>query len=211
MKVLLLGATGLVGGEVLKLALDHPQVTKIIAPVRKTFKISHSKLESPVINFDDFSDIAQDWQFDAVICALGTTMKQAKSKNAFKKIDLEYPLAFAQLAKDKGCKIYALNSAVGANADSRIFYNQVKGQLENQLTQLQFESLVFVRPGLIDGDRKETRLGESLGLKLSSLLKPVLPKSLQPNKAQDIAFHLLQGVISPVKGVQMIEAAQIHC
>lgn len=210
MKILLLGATGLVGGHVLNLALNHTDVEKVIAPVRTALNIQHDKLFAPKINFDDFADQAQDWQFDAVICALGTTMKKAKSKAVFKNIDYEYPLAFAKFAQQKGCQIYALNSAMGAKADSLIFYNQVKGELEQQLQLMQFESLILVRPGLIDGDRQEKRFGEHVALKLSHIFNPILPKALQPNQAQDIALALFKGVIKPVKGVQVIESKEIH-
>lgn len=209
MKILLLGATGLVGGEVLQLALAHPQVTHVIAPVRRALSVVHEKLNAPMINFDDFKQDAKDWQFDAVICALGTTMKKAKSKQAFKKIDYDYPLAFAEIAKEKGSKIYALNSAMGVSAKSPFFYSKVKGQLEEKLQQLDFESLILVRPGLIQGQRDEQRLGEEVALKLSLLVKPILPKSLHPNKAEDIAQALLSHTLHAKSGVQVVSAHEM--
>lgn len=210
MKILLLGATGLVGGHVLNLSLNHPSIEQVIAPVRNPLKVQHEKLYAPIINFDDFATEAESWQFDAVICTLGTTMKKAKSKAVFQKIDYEYPLVFAKLAQQKNVKIYVLNSAAGAKADSLIFYNQVKGRLEQQLQNMQFESLLLVRPGLISGDRQEKRLAEDLALKLSGIFHAILPKALQPNQAQDIAFALLNGVLHPRNGVQIIESKDIH-
>lgn len=209
MKILILGATGLVGGKVLEMALAHPDVTHVIAPVRRALSVVHEKLNAPTIDFDDFKHEAKDWQFDAVICALGTTMKKAKSKQAFKKIDYDYPLAFANLAKEKGCKIYALNSAMGVSAKSPFFYSKVKGQLEEKLQQLDFESLILVRPGLIEGQRDEQRLGEEVALKLSLLVKPILPKSLHPNKAEDIAQALLSHTLHAQSGVQVVSAHEM--
>lgn len=204
MKILLLGATGLVGGKVLQLALDHPQVTDVIAPVRRALSVAHEKLNAPIIDFEDLKKDSKDWQFDAVICALGTTMKKAKSKAAFKKIDYDYPLAFAAIAIEKGAKIYALNSAMGVSAKSPFFYSKVKGQLEDQLKQLGFESLILVRPGLIEGQREELRLGEEIALKVSHLLQPILPKALRPNKAENIAQALLAHTLQPKSGVQVV-------
>ena len=210
MKILLLGATGLVGSHVLQQALADERVTQVIAPTRQPLNIQHAKLQAPMLDFDDFTDVAQHWQFDAVICALGTTMKKVKSKDAFKQVDYHYPMAFAHLAQKKGVQTYVLNSAMGADVNSPFFYSRVKGQLEQDLKQLGFGRLSFVRPGLITGDRQEFRLGESVGKLALKVLKPITPSKWQPNRAEDIAYVLLQQVLNLNQGINIIDASQIH-
>lgn len=152
MKLILIGATGLVGREVLRLALSDLRVTAIVAPVRKPLP-AHPKLDAPLIDFDRLPLDAPWWQADAVICTLGTTMKVAGTRQAFRRVDHDYPLAAARLALAAGTRTYALNSAAGANAASRFFYNRVKGDLERDLEAQGFRSLTHVRPGLIGGAR----------------------------------------------------------
>ena len=209
MRILLLGATGLVGGEVLQQALDHEKVTQVIAPVRRQLPVAHEKLLVPIINFDDFSADAKSWQFDAVICALGTTMKKAKSRDMFRKIDYDYPVAFALLAKQKKAEIFALNSAMGVNSRSAFFYSKVKGELEEQLQLLDFDSLILVRPGLIEGERDEFRLGEGVAIKVSKWLNPVLPQAFRPNQAKDIAKALLENTLNAKRGTKIISSAEL--
>ena len=115
MKLILIGATGLVGREVLRLALMDARVSKVVAPARKALP-AHPKLEAPVVDFDRLPPDAPWWQADAVICTLGTTMKVAGTRQMFMRVDHDYPLAVARLALAAGTRTYALNSAAGANA-----------------------------------------------------------------------------------------------
>ncbi|HBS57604.1 MAG TPA: NAD-dependent dehydratase [Stenotrophomonas sp.] len=170
MRVMLLGATGLVGGLALPMLLDDPLCRAVVAPTRRPLGLSHPKLHAPVLQFDALPD-APDWaQVDAVICALGSTMAQAGSREAFHRIDHDYPLAFARLARTQGARAFVLNSAAGANAGSAIFYNRVKGELERDLRALGFASLTLVRPGLIGGQRQQVRCGEHFALQVLGVL-----------------------------------------
>ena len=209
MKLLLLGSTGLVGSHVLAQALDNENITKIIAPVRSASELSHPKLNTVVLDFDDLHQDKEFWTVDAVICALGSTMKKAGSRDEFRKVDYSYPLDIAKIAKLHGAKVFALNSAMGANANSIIFYNRVKGALEQALTQLNFDSLTFVRAGLIEGDRQEVRKAEELSLKVVRGLQAILPKSLQANPAENIAAALLKAVIEQPKGVNVVASKEL--
>jgi len=209
MKLLLVGATGLVGREVLRLALMDARVSKVVAPVRKALP-AHPKLDAPFIDFDHLPADAPWWQADAVICTLGTTMKVAGTRQVFSRVDHDYPLAVARLALAAGTRTYALNSAAGANAASRIFYNRVKGELERDLEALGFASLTHVRPGLIGGERETARAGEGAALRLLRLLGPVLPARWRINPAPRIALALLEAAIAAAPGVQVVTSEQLQ-
>ncbi|PJJ17464.1 uncharacterized protein YbjT (DUF2867 family) [Janthinobacterium sp. 67] len=208
MKLILMGATGLVGREVLRLALMDARVTAIVAPVRKSLP-GHPKLEAPRVDFDRLPLDAPWWQADAVICTLGTTMKVAGTRQAFWRVDHDYPLAAARLALAAGTRTYALNSAAGANAASRFFYNRVKGELERDLEALGFRSLTHVRPGLIGGERDEARAGEGAALRLLRVLGPVLPRRWRINPAPRIASALLEAALAGAPGVHVVGPEQL--
>lgn len=203
MKLLLVGATGLVGRHVLTLALADPRVEAVIAPTRRALT-AHPKLCNPQVDFDRLPQDADWWQADAVICALGTTMRTAGSEEAFRRVDFNYPLTVARLARAHGTPTYVLNSAIGANASSRFFYNRVKGELEQALTGQGFESLTFVRPGVIGGHRDELRLGERMMVMGLTLTGPLLPKRWRLNPAPQIASTLLEAAIRSKTGVHVV-------
>ena len=208
MKLLLVGATGLVGREVLRLALADARVTAVVAPVRASLP-PHPKLSAPLVDFDHLPADAPWWQMDAVICTLGTTMKAAGTRQAFRRVDHDYPLAVARLALAAGARAYALNSAAGANAGSRFFYNRVKGELERDLAQLGFASLTYVRPGLIGGERDVARAGEGAALRLLRVLGPVLPRRWRINPAPRIASALLEAALAGAPGVHGVSPEQL--
>ena len=208
MKLILMGATGLVGREVLRLALMDARVTAIVAPVRKSLP-GHPKLEAPRVDFDRLPLDAPWWQADAVICTLGTTMKVAGTRQAFWRVDHDYPLAAARLALAAGTRTYALNSAAGANVASRFFYNRVKGELERDLEALGFRSLTHVRPGLIGGERDEARAGEGAALRLLRVLGPVLPRRWRINPAPRIARAVLDAALAGTPGVHVVGPEQL--
>ncbi|MCC7705504.1 NAD-dependent dehydratase [Janthinobacterium sp. GW460P] len=208
MKLLLVGATGLVGREVLRLALMDARVSQVVAPVRKPLP-AHPKLDAPLVDFDRLPPDAPWWRMDAVICTLGTTMKLAGTQQLFRRVDHDYPLAVARLALAAGTRAYALNSAAGANAGSRLFYNRVKGELERDLEALGFISLTYVRPGLIGGEREEARAGEGAALCLLRVLGPVLPRRWRINPAPRIAGVLLEAALAAAPGVHVVGSEQL--
>lgn len=208
MKLLLVGATGLVGREVLRLALADARVTAVVAPVRASLP-PHPKLSAPLVDFDHLPADAPWWQMDAVICTLGTTMKAAGTRQAFRRVDHDYPLAVARLALAAGARAYALNSAAGANAGSRFFYNRVKGELERDLAQLGFASLTYVRPGLIGGERDVARAGEGAALRVLRVLGPALPRRWRINPAARIAGALLEAALAAAPGVHIVGSEQL--
>lgn len=203
MNLLLMGATGLVGREVLKLALEAPEVTAVVAPTRKRLQ-PHPKLTAPIVDFDRLPALEPWWQADAVICTLGTTIKTAGSRDAFRTVDYGYPMAVARLARQHGTPTFVLNSAFGADAGSSIFYNRVKGEVEQGLRSLGFETLVIARPGLIGGAREEFRFGEKIAVPLLSALGPLLPRAWRINPAGNIARAMLHAALHPQPGEHII-------
>lgn len=202
MRLIILGSTGLVGRYLLDLALANPDVSHIVAPVRRAIP-AQEKLFAPVIDFDCLPD-APWWQADAIVCALGTTMRKAGSQQAFRRIDHDYPLLVARLGKQNGVNVFVLNSALGANAQSLFFYNRVKGETERDLQALSFGSLTFVRPGLIGGMREERRPVERMLQILFGAIGPVLPSQYRINPAQKIAQAMLDAALAARPGVHAI-------
>ena len=200
MKVLILGATGLVGRNALAQALARSEVTKVIAPTRKPLP-KRDKLMNPVApELELLLPEVASWGADAAICATGTTIKKAGSKEAFRSVDHDLPLSFARLVHQAGTQSFALVSAIGASVDSSFFYARVKGELERDVREIGFRSLTILRPSIIEGERNEVRLAESLVLKLSHLLAPVLPKRLLVNPASKIAEVLVDAVVNEEPG-----------
>jgi len=203
MKLVLVGATGHVGREVLKQALADPRISLVIAPTRRALA-DHPKLHAPLTDFDNLPKTVDWWRAGAVICTLGTTMRCAGSKDAFRRVDYEYPLDVARLAKEHGTSTYVLNSAIGASPDSSFFYNRVKGELEASLAELGFQSLTHVRPGVIGGKRDELRFGERALVFVLGLARRLLPVRWQLNPASRIAQVLLESALEHKPGVHII-------
>ena len=207
-RLLLVGASGLVGRQVLEQALADPRVAAVVAPSRRALP-QHPRLSAPHVDFEHLDAGAPWWRADAVICTLGTTMAIAGSQDAFRRVDHDYPLAVARLAHDHGIPVYVLNSATGADARSRFFYNRVKGELEDELRQVGFQSLTLVRPGLIGGQREEFRLGERVMVATLGVAGPLLPRRWRLNPAAIIAQALLQAALEPKPGVNIVSSAQM--
>lgn len=157
---LIAGATGLVGSNLLALLLDDSFYSKVITITRKPLANEHPKHQNIVVDFDRLSDLKDQLHADHVFCCLGTTMKRAGSKEAFWKVDHDYPLQLAKITKENGAESFLLVSALGADKTSSFYYNQVKGHIENDIESLNFESYYIFRPSLLLGDRNESRAGE---------------------------------------------------
>jgi uncharacterized protein YbjT (DUF2867 family) len=200
MKVLILGATGLVGRSALAQALARTAVTQVIAPTRKPLA-REDKLMNPVApKLELLLPKVASWKPDAAICATGTTIKKAGSKEAFRSVDHDLPLSFARLAHQAGTRHFALASAIGGTVDSSFFYARVKGELERDVQDIGFRSVTILRPSIIEGQRDEVRLAESLALKLSHFLAPVLPKRFHVNPAPKIAQVLVNAAMTAEPG-----------
>ena len=209
MNILHVGATGLVGRLLLARLLDAPGVACVVAPTRRPLGFRHPRLRNPMVDFEALPEDADWWAADAVACTLGTTLADAGSRAAFRRVDHDYPLQVARLARRHGARTYALNSALGANARSSILYNRVKGELEEAVAALGYPSLVLVRPGLIDGRRERPRPGEARALAVSRLLRPLLPAKWRPSRAERIAEALADAVLHPPPGRTVVAAERL--
>lgn len=207
-RLLLLGATGAVGSEVLRMALQHPQVTVVVAPTRRALP-AHPKLVNPVSDFAQPEQALGGLAVDAVVCALGSTIKQAGSQAAFAAIDRDLPIALGRAALRLGARSMALNSSLGASASGN-FYLRTKHQAEAGLRQLGFASYTVVRPSLINAQRATSRPGERAGLWVSRLLGPLIPARYRPVAASAIAHTLLQAALAAVHGEHIVESEHIH-
>lgn len=160
---IILGSTGLTGSHLLDLLLKSDAYDRVISFVRKSSKISHLKLTEYVIDFDNPDSYKDLVKGDDLFCCLGTTINKAGSQEAFEKIDLHYPIRFAQMGKTNGVKQYLIITALGANSQSSNFYMRTKGKCEEELKKTAIPSVSVFRPSLLLGNRKEFRLGERLG------------------------------------------------
>lgn len=193
--VLLAGASGLVGGQILRGLLADTTVAEVHVLGRRAITNQHPKLHVHIV---DFSDLPVLPSVDEVYLALGTTIKVAGSQAAFRAVDYAANLAVAKAALVAGAKRIGLVSALGASAESPVFYNRVKGELEVALQSLKPDALVIARPSLLLGDRdalqQPLRIGEKLSIPIAKLLTPMLPGRYRPVAAQAVAQALLRTV-----------------
>jgi uncharacterized protein YbjT (DUF2867 family) len=193
--VALAGATGLVGRAILKGLLADASVTAVHALCRREPGVLHHKLISHVVEFKALQPLPP---LDEVYLALGTTIKAAGSQSAFRAVDFDANLAVARAALAAGARHAGLVSAMGANAKSRVFYNRVKGELEEALAGLAFDGLVIARPSLLTGNREELgqpkRPAERVATIVSKFLSPLIPANYQPIAAAQVAGALLARV-----------------
>ena len=212
MKVAVLGSTGLVGKNVLKLLARLPQVVRVFCPVRNVPDIKElgilegaSKLDFKQVDFEQDNEAMRLFFYagfmdcDAVVCCLGTTRKQAGSKAVQEKVDLRLPLKLAALAKKAGVKNFLCVSAMGADSHSPYFYNRLKGQLEEGLDMMGFETLTLVRPSLLLGKHKEKRFFEGLLQKTIGAHPEWIPAYVRPVHAETVAAHLVTSILRPPK------------
>ncbi|MGN7476966.1 oxidoreductase [Solibacillus silvestris] len=189
---LVVGATGLVGFALVKLLCDSDEYAAVNVISRRPLDFSHPKLVVKLREFDEIAD--DDIEFaHEVFCCLGTTMKKAGSRQQFEKVDFEYPLTIAALAKNRGIGHFIVISAMGANEKSLAYYSRVKGKLEAELIQMDFPQLSIVRPSLITGERNEFRFGETVGAKALKAINPLLigpMKKARSIPAQQIAMAM---------------------
>lgn len=231
MKVLLLGASGLVGRECLALLLANPTVQQVDVWLRSALTPDEllaqvlspddrarlmaspmlSRLHVRVVDFDHLDDLARQqphlFQVDAVVCALGSTIKQAGSQAAFKRVDHDYPLAVARLVKAQGAQHFLLVSALGASAQSRVFYNRVKGEVEQAIAALNFQAFTVAQPSLLLGHRTEFRPAEWFTSRLSCLI----PMPWTPVHVRQVARGLDEALHHSVPGRRILNNRALRC
>ena len=208
MKIILVGSTGLVGQEVLKQLIADPAVTQVVTPVRNGNSVQN-KQNLFTYDFKRGENCAIFKGADAFICTLGTTLKKAGTPENFRLVDHDYPLHFARIAKENGVPHFILNSAMGASAQSKFFYNRVKGEVEDHIRELNLHKLSIVRPGLIGGKRNELRPLEYVSQSVIGFLSFLLPKSLRINPASRIAQVICAELKQDFQGQRIIKSDQM--
>jgi uncharacterized protein YbjT (DUF2867 family) len=161
-KAILIGATGLIGTQILKQLLDDDNYSQVTVLARRTTGVSHSKLKEVLIDFDDLEKYKSEIVGDVLFSTMGTTKKKAGSEEVQYKVDYTYQFNTAKLASDNAVKQLVLLSSAGASSNSKVFYSRIKGELDEAVQQLNFESVYIIRPSMLTGDRKEFRLAEKL-------------------------------------------------
>lgn len=201
---LVAGATGLIGEQLLRLLLQSDQYDKVIALVRREIT-DHPKLEQRTIDLGDEKDY-EGLKADDVFCCLGTTIKKAGSKENFRKVDLHYPLILAQAMKHNGAKQYLIVTALGANKNSSIFYNQVKGEVEDAISKIGFDSIHIFRPSLLIGDRKEKRSAEDAAKWFYKVFGFLIPSKYKGINVSKIARAMLALAAEHERGIFIHES-----
>jgi uncharacterized protein YbjT (DUF2867 family) len=207
---LIIGATGLVGSKIVRRLNDSKFYSNVVLLVRRKSEFNHMKFEERIIDFDNIDkDLIKG---DDVFCAIGTTIKKAGSKENQHKIDCEYPFKIAQFAKANNAKQFILVSSLGADPNSSNFYLRTKGELEEKISTLNFETFIILRPSIIIGKRPEFRLGETIGIFFITLIGPLFFGSLKKYKgvrAGAIAARMITAANQNLKGKHIIESDRI--
>lgn len=201
---LIAGASGLVGSQLLPLLLASERYARVIAVGRRPLLLVHPKLEQRLLEFDHLEDSRFQLIADDVFCCLGTTLRQAGSREAFYKVDYLYVVKLAALTAGNFAAQFLVVSALGADARSRFYYNRVKGEMEEAVRQTPFRAIHLFRPSLLLGYRPEKRFGEQLGAVLFRLLRPVLRGPLRQYRAVSanaVARAMLRAAAADQSGV----------
>ncbi|WP_417897121.1 oxidoreductase [Bacillus haimaensis] len=210
---LILGSTGLVGSQLTNEILDNSEYENVFTLVRRPTSLKHPKLKEVVTNFSRLSENTEAFQVDEVFICLGTTRKKAGSKESFIKVDHDYVVEAAKLAKAQGVQRIAVVSAIGADSESRFFYNKIKGQMEEAVSGIGIASIYFFRPSLLLGDRKEFRQGEKVGEWLGKAVQPILVgklKKYRPVDGKIVAKAMVAFMKNSKKGVHLVESDLIQ-
>ncbi|WP_298953430.1 NAD(P)H-binding protein [uncultured Campylobacter sp.] len=201
---LVLGATGVVGKELVRELCESPCYDEVEVWTRREIGLYRPKLRARIIDFEGISDIAPH-KFDEIFCALGTTMKQAGSREALLRVDVDYVYAAAKWGKAAGVWRFVLVSSPGANEDSLSFYLRAKGRIERRVSELGFDSLQIVRSPLILGERSDARPLERLAAAVFKLLPASMLGKFRPLSGASIARAMINAASSDARGVQIYE------
>ena len=208
----IIGSTGLTGSYLVQNLLNSTEYEKIISFVRKSTDILHPKLVEYIIDFDNPDSYKNLIEGDDFFCCMGTTIKKAGSQKVFRKIDLTYPVKFAQLASNAGMKQYLIITAIGANAESGNFYMRTKGECEKQLRDIAIPSVSVFRPSLLLGNRQEFRLKEKLSEYLMKIVSAFFVGKLKKYKAieaKKVAFAMYAVAQQHTRGYSVYESDKI--
>jgi uncharacterized protein YbjT (DUF2867 family) len=209
MRAVLLGATGLVGSELLALLLADDRIAGVSALGRRPTGRTHEKLAEAIVDFEAPASWSDRVRGDVLFSALGTTLRTAGSAAAQYRVDHDYQLRTAEAAKRNGVPACVLVSSSGASPRSPVFYSRMKGELERDVEALGFERTRLLRPSLLDGDRKESRPAERWALRIMRPLAPLLPAAARPIRVELVARAALAAALDPAPGLVRYEGGAL--
>jgi uncharacterized protein YbjT (DUF2867 family) len=206
---ILVGATGLVGSQLLRQLLADERFASVTVLGRRSAGVAHERLRERVVDFEAPAGWGELVQGDVAFSALGTTLSAAGGRAAQYRVDHTYQYEVAEAARRNGVRTFVLISSAGATPRSRVFYTRMKGELERDVEALGFERTRFLRPGILDGERREHRAGERWALRVLRPLSPVLPASARPIHVAVVARAAIQAAFDPAPGAARYEAAAL--
>jgi uncharacterized protein YbjT (DUF2867 family) len=208
-KALVIGASGLVGSSLTRLLCEDITYNEIHILVRKSINWKHNKLREHIIDFAQLALFTEQFKVNSVFCCLGTTIKKAKTKEAFYRVDHDYVLESGILAAEHNADFFVISS-MGANPKSVFFYSRVKGVIEQSLQSLNLPSLHIFRPSLLLGDRSEFRFSERLATPFSKWFLRGPWETYKPNHAQTVAQAMIQASKEKALGLHIYDSTQIE-
>ena len=206
---LVVGASGLIGRYCVEYLLEHSAYDRVKILVRRAFPLQHPKLTIYQIDFADLESHITELSADDVFCTLGTTIAKAGSQAAFRKIDFDYPVKIAAFLQHLEAQQFLIVTSMGADARSRVFYNRVKGEVEEALRKIPFNAIHFFRPSLLLGERNEYRRGERIGASVMSAMDPLFLGPLRkyrPILARDVAHAMVLTAQKNIPGMHIYES-----
>jgi len=207
----LIGATGLIGGELLSLLLSDDYFEKVRILVRTPFNVVHPKLEKKLVDFNDNDSLLVALEgSESIFVAVGTTQKKVRGdKVAYRKVDFDIPVHAAKFCKMVGCKTFVLVSSVGATSKSHNFYLQLKGEVEDTVREMEIGSVHIMRPSILLGERKESRPLEKISQSMMTIFSLLLPSRYKPIQARDVARAMLASAKTNQMGFFIYEYDQM--
>lgn len=207
---LIAGSTGLIGKQLLDLLLTSDQYSSVIALTRTALALNHPKLHNIIAVFNNLDEPLREVKADDVFCCLGATMAKAGSKEKFYEVDFKYPFSLGKATLKVGAKQYLLISALGADKNSSVYYNRVKGELEGSIRSLDFEAIHIFRPSLLLGSRAERRPGEDVAKFLYKVFGFAVPQKYKAIHAEKVARAMLAFASKNQKGVFIHESQEMQ-
>jgi len=207
-----IGASGLVGSQLLPVLLNSGAYERVVALSRRPLRLDHPRLANRILRFENLEKELASLSCTDAYCCLGSTIKQAGSREAFRAVDCDLIVRFARYARASGAVALAVVSSIGADIGAKNFYLHVKGETEIALQALRFPALHIFQPSLLLGSRRELRAGEALARLVAPLVNPLLLGKLQPYRAisaRQVAAAMAAAVLSGRRGTQRYTFADI--
>lgn len=211
-RVVIAGATGLVGNELLTLLLEDQNIAEVVALIRRPLAFTHTKLIQIQTDFDDLETFRRHIYGHCFYCCIGTTKRKTPNREDYYRIDHDYPVSLAKIASENNMEQFHFISALGANKNSNIFYNRIKGEVESDIEKLKFESVFIYQPSLIVGTRTERRLLEKVAIRMLTAIEPLLIgdlKKYRSIKANTIAQAMIKQTFKKNEGVIIYSSEEI--